>query len=237
MTIHNNAKKEEIADVVLMGGDPLRAKWVAENYLQDAKLVSDVRGMLVFTGYYKKHRVTVMGHGMGMPSIGIYAMELFNPKFYDVKKIIRFGSSGSYDRDIKTGDIFVGDEAYGWTIFNEIINIPAKDHLLKPSINLFNSCIKSAKNLNLPIKIGRILSKDVFYVDETPDELANKFKIKVAEMEAFGLFACAQKYHKEALTILTVSNSYYSDVSMSPYERQTKMGKMVELALETAILK
>ncbi len=235
MTIHNEASKQDVANVVIMPGDPLRAKWIANEFLDDAVMINDVRGMLGFTGYYNNKKITVMGHGMGVPSIGIYAMELFNPELYDVEKIIRIGSCGSYDKNIKVGDVFIGNEAYGLTIFHKLIKVEAIDNILKPDTSLYNKAVAQAKKMNVPYKVGRVLTKDAFYIDDTVEEIVSKYKIQVAEMESFGLFACAKKFNKKALTLLTVSNSHFEKKSYTAKERESNLRNMIELALKVAI--
>ena len=233
MTPHNEAKKEDIAKVVLMPGDPLRAKYIAENFLEDAKLVNSVRGMFAYTGYYKGKRVTVMGHGMGIPSVGIYVHELF--KFYDVDCIIRIGSCGAYVESLNLKDVVVADEGYSESTFAEIYS-GCKDH----SIAAENSCndviLETAKELNINVTQGNIHSSDVFYSSTTSiDELVNVHKCIAVEMECFALFHIANVLNKKAGCILSVSDSLVKPEELTPAERQTALTNMIKLGLETAI--
>ncbi len=233
MTPHNEAKKEDIAKIVLMPGDPLRAKYIAENFLDNAKLVNSVRGMLAYTGTYKGKEITVMGHGMGIPSVGIYVHELF--KFYDVDCIIRIGSCGGYIQDLNLKDIIVVNDAYSESTFAEIYS-GCKDH----SIPAKNSCndviIRTAKELNLPVVEGNVHSTDAFY-SETADlkELYEKYGCIAAEMESFALFAIANRLGKKASCILSVTDSLVKPEELTAQERQTALVDMIRLGLESAI--
>lgn len=233
MTPHNNAKKNEIAKTVLMPGDPLRAKWIAENFLNNPKLVNDVRSMNAYTGKYKNKLVTVMAHGMGIPSIGIYSYELFN--FYDVNNIIRIGSAGAYARDIHVRDVLVAAEAYSESSYASEIGVVAKDKILKPSKKLLDLAIKQAKSENINLKVVRVDSKDAFYNKYKLNELVKTTGAQAVEMEAFGLYANASLLNKNALCLLTVSDSLATGESLPPDERQTSFKEMVKLALEVAI--
>lgn len=233
MTPHNEAKKEDIAKVVLMPGDPLRAKYIAENFMDDVQLVNSVRGMYAYTGTYKGKKITVMGHGMGIPSVGIYTHELF--KFYDVDAIIRIGSCGGYIQDLELKDIIVVNEGYSESTFAEVYS-GCKDH----SIAAKNSCndliLETAKEMNLKVVEGNVHSTDVFY-SETADlkELYEKYGCIAAEMESFALFAIANKLNKKASCILSVTDSLVKEGELSPNERQTALVNMIKLGLETAI--
>jgi purine-nucleoside phosphorylase len=233
MTPHIKAEKNDIADIVLMPGDPLRAKWIAENFLEDYKLVNEVRNMYAFTGTYKNKRVTVMGHGMGIPSIGIYSFELF--KFYDVKTIIRIGSAGSYRDWLKVKDVFLVSEAYSDSTYNVAINVPADNNVILPS-NEINKIIQdTAKEQNINLHVGRTDSSDVFYNDYTVEQKIEMTKSDCVEMEAFALFANAKKLNKKAACILTISDSLVTHESMPADERQTTFKNMVHLALESSL--
>lgn len=233
MTPHNRAKYGEIAKVVLMPGDPLRAKWIAENFLEDVTLVNDVREMFCFTGTYKGKTISVMAHGMGIPSIGIYSYELF--KFYDVDTIIRIGSTGSYVPEVKVNDVILVDEAYSDSTFAKNLGVEAKNNVLCAS-NEINEIIKSTANeLNANIKIGRCNSSDIFYSDRKLEDIINESKAMCVEMESFGLFANAIHLNKKAATLLTCSDSLVTGESLDAVSRQTTFKKMVLLALESAI--
>ena len=233
MTPHINAKKEDIAKTVLMPGDPLRAKFIAEKFLDNVKLVNTVRNMFMFTGEYKGKKVTIAGSGMGQPSIGIYSYELF--KFYDVDCIIRIGSCGGYIQDLNLKDIIVVNEGYSESTFAEIYN-GCKEH----SIAAKNSCndiiLETAKEMNLDVVQGNVHSTDAFY-SETADlkELYEKHGCIAAEMESFGLFAIANHLNKKASCILSVTDSLVKPEQLTPQERQTALVNMIKLALETAI--
>ena len=186
MTVHIESKKEDIAEVVLMPGDPLRAKYIAENFLTDYKIVNKVRNMLGYTGYYKGKRVTVFASGMGIPSIGIYSYELY--KFYDVKKIIRIGTSGSFNKDIKVLDVVLSSGAYCKTYFPKLLDGKEVDFIT--SSEELNENIKTAAKLaNIPLKIGKTITSDVFDLySSSLDEFKSNFPDEdflSVEMEAF----------------------------------------------------
>jgi purine-nucleoside phosphorylase len=162
MTPHNKAKLSDIAKVVLMPGDPLRAKWIAENFLKSPKLVNDVRGMFAYTGAYKNKKVTVMAHGMGMPSIGIYSYELF--KFYNVNTIIRVGSAGAFTKSIKLGDVIVAKEAFSESIYAQDVGVKVpKNKILNASSKPLNLCLSVARQMKIEPHVGKVLCEDVFY--------------------------------------------------------------------------
>lgn len=225
--------KGEIANIVLMPGDPLRAKWIAETFLKKVKLVNQVRGMLGFTGYYKNKKISVFGSGMGIPSIGIYSHELY--KFYDVKYIIRVGSAGSISKDFDVGDIGVAAESYSHSSFANDIGVKAINRTLKPSKYLLDATLKTAKKNNINCKPTRIFSEDAFYSKYNVAQLKKMTKkAELLEMESFGLYANAIKLKKQAITLLTCSDSLITKKAMSPYERQTSFKTMIKLALEIA---
>lgn len=233
MTAHNRAKFGEIAKVVLMPGDPLRAKWIAENFLEDVTLVNDVREMFCFTGTYKGKQVSVMAHGMGIPSIGIYSYELF--KFYDVDVIVRIGSTGSYSPDLKVNDVFLVDEAYSESTYADLMGVKVVDKTLAATKEINDLIENTAKESNLELKVGRCHSSDVFYSNAKLEDIVEKTKAKCVEMESFGLFANALVLNKKAATLLTCSDSLVTGESLDPEARQTTFTNMVELALNTAI--
>lgn len=233
MTAHNRAKFGEIAKVVLMPGDPLRAKWIAENFLEDVTLVNDVREMFCFTGTYKGKQVSVMAHGMGIPSIGIYSYELF--KFYDVDVIVRIGSTGSYSPDLKVNDVFLVNEAYSESTYADLMGVKVVDKTLAATKEINDLIIKTAEESNLELKVGRCHSSDVFYSNAKLEDIVEKTKAKCVEMESFGLFANALVLNKKAATLLTCSDSLVTGESLDPEARQTTFTNMVELALNTAI--
>jgi purine-nucleoside phosphorylase len=162
MTPHNKAKLNDIAKVVLMPGDPLRAKWIAENFLKSAKLVNDVRGMFAYTGTYKNKKITVMAHGMGMPSIGIYSYELF--KFYNVNTIIRVGSAGAFAKTIKLGDVIIAKEAFSESIYAKDVGVKVpSSKILKASNRILNVCLATTQQMKIKPHVGKVLCEDVFY--------------------------------------------------------------------------
>lgn len=233
-TPHINANKGDIAKVVLMPGDPLRAQFIAETFLEDVVQFNDVRNMFGFTGTYKGTKVSVMGSGMGMPSIGIYSYELYNQ--YDVEAIIRIGSAGSYSESAKLYDVVLADSAYSESSFAKAaFNI--QEDVLNPSEAL-NALIKEkAAALNYPMIVDRIHSSDVFYRDSgvTWQDIRDEHDVVCVEMESFALFANAQKLNKKAACLLTISDSLVTDEVTTAEERQVSFTKMMEIALETAI--
>lgn len=234
--IHMNAKKEEIADIVILPGDPLRAEYIAKKFLTDAKKVTDVRNMLGFTGYYKGKRITVMGSGMGMPSCGIYAFELFY--FYNVQKIIRIGTCGVSDKSVEIPEIILADKIYTESKFAYSYN-GYQENTVIPSMNLVNKIYETAKEKNLKIHKGTLMTTDVFgpYVDD--DAIMNRapedLKILGEEMESFGLIHIANSFNREAAVIVTAVDSKFSDVIVTPEERQTSLDNMIGLALDSII--
>ena len=230
MTAHNEAKKEEIAKTVLMPGDPLRAKYIAEKYLDDVRLVNTVRNIYAYTGNYKGKKVTVMASGMGMPSIGIYSYELYN--FYDVDNIIRIGSAGSYSEDIKVYDLVLVNESYTDSSYGKIQGY-SKDSIY-PSEKINNKIIEISKENNINLNIGKVYSSDVFYIDKDIDYLYNEKKCLCTEMESFALFYNALKANKNAACLLTISNNLKTNEETTAEERQTSFDNMIKLALDTA---
>ena len=231
MTPHNEAKIEDIAKTVLMPGDPLRAKYIAENFLTDAKLVNSVRNMYAYTGFYKGKKVTIMSSGMGMPSMGIYSYELF--KFYDVDNIIRIGSAGAYSKDINLYDVVLASESYSLSSYAKTQGY--SDNILKSSEYLNKKINETAINLNKKIVEGRIHSTDVFYSDDDISDMYNNKRCLCTEMESFALFYNAMKLGKNAACILTISDNLVTKEKTTPQERQTAFNDMIELALNTVI--
>ena len=229
-TPHNKALKGEIANIVLMPGDPLRAKYIAEKYLQDYKLVNDIRGMYAYTGFYKGKRISVMGHGMGMPSIGIYSYELF--KFYDVDIIIRLGSCGSHNQNFKVGDTVITNKVQ--TLSNisiEMFNEDIKELSVHDDIN--NIILETASNMNIELKKCCVTTLDVF--DLYYPEIIDNYNIEVAEMEAFGLYAVAKLLNKKCACLLTVVDSPFESTKVSATDREKKLDSMIEVALESTL--
>lgn len=231
MTPHNQAKKEQIAPVVLMPGDPLRAKWIAETFFTNPVLVNEVRGMLAYTGSYQQKPVTVMGHGMGMASIGIYSFELFSPDFYDVQVIIRVGSCGSLTSNLNVNDLVIAHEAYSETIYPQLIGTTNNNGVLTADPGLIQLAQKWGQKLQLPFHTTRCYSTDAFYGVAPVRTVVAKTQADVVEMEAFALYANANKLHKKALCLLTVSDSLVNHQGLTPHQRQTTFHKMIKLAL------
>ncbi len=233
-TPHIEAQKGDIAKVVLMPGDPLRAKFIAETFLTDVKKFNTVRNMFGYTGLYKGKEVSVMGSGMGMPSIGIYSYELYTE--YDVESIIRIGSAGSYSEKANIYDVVLADSAYSESSFAKVA-FNYEEDVLKPSAELNERLLVSAEKLGIDVITGRIHSSDVFYRDSGTswEELRDNHDVLCVEMESFALFANAKKLDKKAACILTISDSFVTQEVTSAEERQTAFTKMMEIALDTAI--
>lgn len=233
MSVHIAAKNGEIADTVLLPGDPKRAKWIAENFLKNAVCYTDIRGMLGFTGTYKGKRISVQGTGMGIPSMSIYITELM--KDYGVKTLIRVGSAGSYQEDVKIRDIVV---ALSTSTDSNINNRRFKGASFAPTVNfdLLSKVLKTAEEKNIKIKAGNILTSDEFYNDD-PSYFKKwaEFGVLAVEMETAALYTLASKYKAKALSILTISDSLVSPEITSSEEREKTFNEMIELALETAI--
>ena len=233
MTAHISAKKGEIAKIVLMPGDPLRAKHIADNMLDDVKLVSSVRNAFYFTGTYKGVPVTIGASGMGCPSIGIYSYELYTE--YDVECIIRIGTAGAYEPSTKVYDVINVDKAFSESTYaREAFEIPA-DHLSHQGI-AYDLINETAKKMNMPVTAANIHSSDVFYRSKTgTPPLAAQNNCVCVEMEAFSLFSNAQYLKKMAATLITISDVIPTGESMSADQRQVSLDNMFKLALESVV--
>jgi len=235
-TPHIESKLDEIAKVVLMPGDPLRAKYIAENFLEDAKLINTVRNMFGYIGTYKGKKVTVFASGMGIPSIGIYSYELY--KFYNVEKIIRIGTCGSFNKDIKLLDVILSSGAYCKSYFDQLLDGVDLD-FIQSSEELNRSIMNTAKVKNINLKYGKTITSDVFdlYCDDENRFRGNfpDMNFLSVEMEAFGLFYIAKKLGKEASCLMTVVDSLYDKRSLSTTDREKSLNNMIELALESII--
>ena len=233
MTPHIEARKDEIAKTVIMPGDPLRAKFIAETYLDNYKLVNQVRGMLAYTGTYKGKEVTVMASGIGIPSMGIYSYELYN--FYDVDNIIRVGSCGSYTNDINLYDVILVEEAYAKSSFANVQN-GSNDNIIAADENLNKKIEDTAVRLKLPFHKGRIYSSDVFYTKNSVyEQMRDEYHCLGVEMESFALFHNAKYLNKHAACVLTVSDSFITKEETTAEERQNSFTNMMELVLETLV--
>ncbi len=231
MTPHINALEGEIAKVVIMPGDPLRAKYIAENYLKDYKLVNTVRNIYAYTGYYNDKLVTVMASGMGMPSIGIYSYELY--KFYNVEKIIRIGTCGVYTDKVKLFAVILVDNAYSDSSFAKVQN-GYNDNIISASKELNNKIKETGKNNNIDLVEGTIYSSDVFYKENDNYEvLRDKYNCLGVEMESFALFSNAKVLNKEAACLLTVTDHFITKEKASSTDREKSLNKMIELALKS----
>jgi purine-nucleoside phosphorylase len=231
-TPHNEAKAGEIAKTVLMPGDPLRAKFIAETYLEDVVCFNKVRNMLGFTGTYKGKKVSVMGGGMGMPSIGIYSYELFH--FYDVDNIIRIGSAGGIADHIKLRDIVIGMGASTNSNIAAQYQLPGTFAPIA-DFGLLRKAVEAAEKLNIKTVVGNVLSSDTFYDDnKDANALWRKMNVLAVEMEAAALYMNAARAGKNALCILTISDHVFTGESLSAEDRQLTFRDMMEIALEIA---
>ena len=233
-TPHISANIEDIARTVLMPGDPLRAKFIAETFLKDVQLVNQVRNMFAYTGTYKGKKVTVMGSGMGMPSIGIYSYELY--KFYDVENIIRIGSCGAYDQNLQLFDVLLVSKAYSESSYAKTMGVSNR-HTLSASKVLNQRIKKAAHRLNKPIKEGVIHSSDVFYRlhHEAYRDIYKKHQTIAVEMESFALFSNAKALNKKAACLLTVSDSLVNHEETTSEQREKAFTNMMEIALNSVI--
>lgn len=231
-TPHNEARPGQIARTVLMPGDPLRAEYVAEHYLKDPVCFNTVRGMLGYTGGYRGKRLSVMGHGMGVPSIGLYAYELY--QFYGVESIIRIGSAGGIGEDVRLRDVVIAMGASTNSRFADQYQFPGQ-LCATASWPLLRSAVEAAERLGVRANVGQVFTADQFYNDNAEaGRMYRKFGILALEMETAGLYWTAQRLGKQALSILTVSDHIFTGESLPPEERQTSFREMMEVALETA---
>lgn len=231
-TPHNSAEIAQIAKTVLMPGDPLRAKYIADTFLENVEEFNSVRNMFGYTGTYKGRKISVMGSGMGMPSIGIYSYELY--KFYDVEQIIRIGSTGAYSPDLNLYDTILVKDAWSESNFAKAQN-GEKRHTLKASPELNKKIKKIAKKIHIPLIEGRIHSSDVFYHESSDfSEIYEKHNCIAVEMESFALFHNANVLGKKAACLLTVSDSLVTHEVTTAEERQTAFTNMMKVALELA---
>lgn len=229
-TPHNSANKGEIAKTVLMPGDPLRAKYIAEKYLTDVKQFNSVRNMFGYTGKYNGKEISVMGGGMGMPSIGIYSYELYN--FYDVDTIIRIGSAGGISDDVKMRDLVIGMGASTNSSYADQYNLPGTIAPIA-DFGLLRASVETAEKKGINVKVGNVLSSDVFYnADPTFNDRWKKMGILCVEMEAAALYLNAIAAGKKALCMLTISDHLYTGEALNAEERQTSFHDMMEVALE-----
>ena len=231
-TPHISAPDGAFAKTVLMPGDPLRAKFIAETFLTDSQLVTSVRNILGYTGLYKGVPVSVMASGMGIPSVGIYSYELYSE--YGVENIIRIGSAGSYVERLNVMDVVLAETAYSDSSYARVLN-GYRSKKIKPS-PIINAMIQQkAQELGIDVKKVVVHSSDVFYGQEPWQEIAERTGSECVEMESFGLFHNANTLGKQAACLLTISDSFVHKTELSAEERQTSFRTMMTLALETAI--
>lgn len=233
-TTHNEAKLGEIAKTVLMPGDPLRAKYVAETFLENPFRFNAVRNMFGYTGMYKGQRISVMGSGMGMPSMGIYSYELFH--FYDVDRIIRIGSAGSYQKQLHVYDLVLAESVWSESTYAKVQN-GCEESVLYSDPALNQVVEKTAERLGYPLKKGRIHSSDVFYREQDlalSQTIVREQACIGVEMESFALFHNANVTEKAASCLLTISNNNISEETTSPKEREQSFTRMMAVGLEAA---
>lgn len=232
-TPHNDGKKSDVAKVVLMPGDPLRAKLIAEEYLEDAICYTTVRNVYGYTGTYKGTKISVQASGMGCPSMGIYSYELYS--YYDVDSIIRIGSAGAFSKNAKLGDLLMAQGIATDSSYADQYKLPGT-YTPTADFHLLETAVNSCRNNNIPFTVGTVLSSDIFYNDNlTYKEDWSKMGVLAAEMESMALYCNAARLGKKALCMLTVSDQLVTDEHMSTEERQTSFKNMIIAALETAI--
>lgn len=232
MSVHINAKKGEIADTILLPGDPLRAKYIAETFLEDVTLYNEVRNMFGYTGTYKGKRISVQGTGMGVPSISIYVTELMNE--YDVKKLIRVGTCGSIHKDVKVRDVILAQAASTDSKMNEII-FNGVDYAPIADFDLLLKAYNAGLEKGLNLRVGNVFTEDVFYNEHAEHEKWAQYGILGLEMESAALYTLAAKFGCQALSILTVSDHLLTGEVTTAEERQTTFNDMIVVALDAAI--
>lgn len=232
MSVHIDANKGDIAETILLPGDPLRAKWIAETFLENATCYNEVRGMLGYTGTYKGQQISVQGTGMGIPSISIYAHELITE--FGVKNLIRVGSAGAIKKEVEMRDVVIAMAASSNSSLNRN-RFKGGDFAPTASFRLFDKAIQTARKLDISFKAGNVLSSDFFYTDDPKDhEMWSAYNVLCVEMEAAGLYSIAAKHHVNALAILTISDSLITGEKTSAEERETTFNQMIKIALELA---
>ncbi|QFQ32343.1 purine-nucleoside phosphorylase [Buchnera aphidicola] len=232
-TFHINSKKNDFSDTILMPGDPIRAKYIAENYLNNFKQINKTRLMLAYTGYYKDKKISVMSHGIGIPSATLYVRELITE--YNVKKIIRIGTCGAVRDDIKLRDIVIGLGASTDSKFNRI-RFQNHDYAAISDFNIAYNAFLLAKKINLKIHIGNFFTTDSFYTDQNMLDILKKYNIVGIDMETAGIYSVASEFKAQALSICTVSDHISKKESVSSKDRESSFNEMIALSLETALL-
>ena len=229
-TPHIEAKKGDIAKTVLLTGDPLRAKFIADNFLEDVKQFNAVRNMFGYTGKYKGKEISVMGTGMGIPSIGIYSYELINE--YGVENLIRIGSAGAYSKDLDLYDVVIAMGSCSDSNFAHQFDLEGTFSAIC-DYDLLRKAVNVAEEKNIDVHVGNVFSADIFYNQKSEEwKKWEKMGVLAVEMESYGLYLTAKANNARALTILTISDSFHSDKQTTPEERQTSFTKMMEIALE-----
>lgn len=231
MSVHIGAKAGEIADTILLPGDPLRAKYIAETFLEDATCYNEVRNMFGYTGTYKGKRISVQGTGMGVPSISIYVNELMQS--YDVQKLIRVGTCGAIQKDVKVRDVILAQTASTDSRFNQITF--GMDYAPAANFELLKNAYDAGVEKGLNIKVGNVFTADMFYNDNAQHEKWAQYQILALEMETSALYTLAAKFGRQALSVLTVSDHLITGEETTSEERQTTFNEMIEVALEAAI--
>lgn len=232
MSVHINAKQGEIAEVVLLPGDPLRAKYIAETFLENPVCYNEVRNMFGFTGTYKGKRVSVQGTGMGVPSISIYIHELMAE--YNVQKLIRVGTCGAIQKDVKVRDVIIAQSAATDSKMNEII-FKGINYAPTANFDLLLKAYNEAEAKGLNVKVGSVMTADMFYSEENQNEKLARYGVLAVEMETAALYTIAAKFGRQALSILTVSDHIITGEITTAEERQTTFNDMIEIALDAAI--
>lgn len=235
-SVHIKCTKEDIADTVIMPGDPLRAKYIAEQFLENAVLVNETRNMFAYTGYYKNKRVTVMGSGMGMPSMSIYAFELFY--FFDVKRIIRIGTCGAEQESLKVGDLILAKQSYNEGSFAYSYN-GENIHLVSSSKESNDQIRASAKKMGIHLYEGTVMTTEQFSfysdLEHVVGRVPKTIQLLAAEMESFALFHIANSFERQASCLLTVVDNRYNDSFMSIEDRERALNQMITLALNSIL--
>lgn len=232
MSVHINAKKGDIAETILLPGDPLRAKYIAETFLEDVTLYNEVRNMFGYTGTYKGKRISVQGTGMGVPSISIYVTELMQE--YDVKKLIRVGTCGSIHKDVKVRDVIIAQSASTDSKMNEII-FNGIDFAPTANFDLLLKAYNAGLEKGLNLRVGNVFTEDVFYNEFAEHEKWAQYGVLALEMETAALYTLAAKFDRQALSILTVSDHLLTGEVTTAEERQTTFNDMIVVALDAAI--
>ena len=233
MSTHIEALKEDISNRVILSGDPLRIKYIAEKYLENAKIINNVRGMLGYTGYYNNVRITLLSIGMGIPSAGIYTYELFNN--YDVDYVIKLGTAGSYDKDFRVNDVAIAKDVYSTSIYENDYD-GSSFELIEANKELNEIIKETAKEDNIVLKEARVYTTDNFYTkNDITDKMREEKKCNLVEMEMFAVLTNAKIFNKKATCILTVSDSFITKEEISNEEKEKRLDTMIKLGLDSII--